>query len=226
MPEPHDFAVRLQMRSSSRIESVHRLPRSTFVTIAKRPSWWVRDGENDASDLGNRTTMQSCDTLARRANHPARVKPCQVTSNCFAEVAPANAGAHTPRFVLWPKICDGFLALSHPLVVMGPCVRRDDRGEVRDGSLGAAQHPGYAAPLRLRASFRARVKRAGPEPIGPRVRTGSAPYPEPHYSPASAVIRATALRRPGCEGFCRNLPFRGSCECRDCTALVADVVIG
>jgi hypothetical protein len=106
-------------------------PAPTFVTIAKRPSWWVRDGENDASDLGNRTTMHSCDTLARRANHPARVKPCQVTSNCFAEVASANAGAHTPRFVLWPKICDGFLALSHPLVVMGPCVRRDDRGEVR-----------------------------------------------------------------------------------------------
>jgi hypothetical protein len=134
-------------------------PAPTFVTIAKRPSWWVRDGENDASDLGNRTTMHSCDTLARRANHPARVKPCQVTSNCFAEVASANAGAHTPRFVLWPKICDGFLALSHPLVVMGPCVRRDDRGEVRDGSRRAAQHPRNAPPLGLRAVIPGLAKR-------------------------------------------------------------------
>ena len=35
---PHDFAVRLKRRSSLSASSVHRIPRSTSVTIAKRPS--------------------------------------------------------------------------------------------------------------------------------------------------------------------------------------------
>jgi len=43
---PHDFAVRLTRRSSTRRRSVHRIPRPTSVTIAKRPSsgtgWRVR----------------------------------------------------------------------------------------------------------------------------------------------------------------------------------------
>jgi hypothetical protein len=56
------------------------------------PLFGVRDGANDASDLGTCTTVHSCDRMARRANHPAVAKPCQVTSNCFVEVAPANAG--------------------------------------------------------------------------------------------------------------------------------------
>jgi len=28
---------------------VHRIPHSTFVTIAKRPSWSRRDGQKDAA---------------------------------------------------------------------------------------------------------------------------------------------------------------------------------
>ena len=44
-------------RSSARTrhaatQPVHRIPRSTFVTIAKRPSYRVRDGADGASDLG------------------------------------------------------------------------------------------------------------------------------------------------------------------------------
>jgi hypothetical protein len=35
---PHDFAVRFKLRSSTRRQSVHRIPHPTFVTIAKRPS--------------------------------------------------------------------------------------------------------------------------------------------------------------------------------------------
>jgi hypothetical protein len=35
---PHDFAVRFRHAFVFRIESVHRIPRPTFVTIAKRPS--------------------------------------------------------------------------------------------------------------------------------------------------------------------------------------------
>jgi hypothetical protein len=34
---PHDFAVRFSSAFVSRAKSVHRIPRSTFVTIAKRP---------------------------------------------------------------------------------------------------------------------------------------------------------------------------------------------
>ena len=35
---PHDFAVRFPRASSWRAENVHRIPRPTFVTTAKRPS--------------------------------------------------------------------------------------------------------------------------------------------------------------------------------------------
>ena len=35
---PHDFADRFRNAFVFRIESVHRIPRPTFVTIAKRPS--------------------------------------------------------------------------------------------------------------------------------------------------------------------------------------------
>jgi hypothetical protein len=39
------------------------------VTIAKRPSWWARDGRKIARDLPDITSQSACDTLARRANH-------------------------------------------------------------------------------------------------------------------------------------------------------------
>jgi hypothetical protein len=35
---PHDFAVRFRNAFVFRMQSVHRIPRPTFVTIAKRPS--------------------------------------------------------------------------------------------------------------------------------------------------------------------------------------------
>jgi hypothetical protein len=38
MSGPHDFAVRFRNAFVFRIESVHRIPRPTSVTIAKRPS--------------------------------------------------------------------------------------------------------------------------------------------------------------------------------------------
>jgi hypothetical protein len=37
-PGPHDFAVRFKLRSSTRRQSVHRIPLPTSVTIAIRPS--------------------------------------------------------------------------------------------------------------------------------------------------------------------------------------------
>jgi hypothetical protein len=39
---PHDFAVRVSVARLA-ILRVHRIPHPTFVTIAKRPSYWVRD---------------------------------------------------------------------------------------------------------------------------------------------------------------------------------------
>jgi hypothetical protein len=40
---PHDFAVRVGAVRQER-RRVHRIPRPTSVTIAKRPSQWERDG--------------------------------------------------------------------------------------------------------------------------------------------------------------------------------------
>jgi hypothetical protein len=47
---PHDFAVR-DMRIRLMHCRVHRIPRPTSVTIAKRPSWRARDGEACRNDL-------------------------------------------------------------------------------------------------------------------------------------------------------------------------------
>jgi hypothetical protein len=64
---PHDFAVRLELRSSARRQSVHRIPHPTFVTTAKRPSYRGRDGAESAADLGVTATRAACDRLTRRA---------------------------------------------------------------------------------------------------------------------------------------------------------------
>ena len=52
----------------------HRLPQPTSVTIAIRPSWWARDGRQDAFDLPDVTTEIACDRSTRRANQLARTK--------------------------------------------------------------------------------------------------------------------------------------------------------
>src|SRR5580692_4243374 len=51
---------------------VHRLPRPTSVTIAKRPSYRARDVRKSAGDLPDVTSENACDRLARRANHLMR----------------------------------------------------------------------------------------------------------------------------------------------------------
>ena len=52
---PHGFAVHLQRARLAR-QSGHRIPRPTFVTIAKRPSWRARDAPRSASDLPDATS--------------------------------------------------------------------------------------------------------------------------------------------------------------------------
>jgi hypothetical protein len=69
--EPHDFAVRAAPFVFQRTR-VHRIPRPTFVTIAKRPSNRARDARRSASDLPDITSESVCDTMARRANHARR----------------------------------------------------------------------------------------------------------------------------------------------------------
>jgi hypothetical protein len=73
---PHDFAVRAAPFVFRR-GRVHRIPRPTFVTIAKRPSFGARDGGDNGGDLGLRSTLPRCDISTRRANHLARAKCCQ-----------------------------------------------------------------------------------------------------------------------------------------------------
>jgi hypothetical protein len=47
---------------------VHRIPLPTSVTIASRPSLWVRDKREHRFDLPDNATPKKCDRLARRAN--------------------------------------------------------------------------------------------------------------------------------------------------------------
>jgi len=73
---PHDFAVRLELRSSARRQSVHRIPHPTFVTTAKRPSRG-RDSAESAADLGVTATPSACDRLTRRA-----ISAWRLCANC------------------------------------------------------------------------------------------------------------------------------------------------
>ena len=65
-PRPHDFAVRDKIIRLV-IYRVHRIPCPTFVTIAKRPSYRVRDARMIALIWGKRQCPSGCGRLARRA---------------------------------------------------------------------------------------------------------------------------------------------------------------
>jgi len=65
-PGPHDFAVRDIVIRPLRYR-VHRIPLPTSVTIAKRPSYRVRDARMIALIWVKRQCPSGCGTLARRA---------------------------------------------------------------------------------------------------------------------------------------------------------------
>ena len=63
---PHDFAVCRWCFVRRKVLApdttcIHRIPRPTFVTIAKRPSWRARDAGRGASDLPDVTSENDCD---------------------------------------------------------------------------------------------------------------------------------------------------------------------
>ena len=71
-PGPYDFAVRdIVIRLLTR--RVHRIPLPTFVTIAKRPSYRVRDALMIVLIWALRQCPSGCGTLARRAARRAPV---------------------------------------------------------------------------------------------------------------------------------------------------------
>src|SRR5471032_466358 len=76
-PEPHDFAVRTNTaRRANELRPamcVHRIPLPTSVTIASRPSLWVRDKREHRFDLPDNAMPGACDTLARRANDAGEI---------------------------------------------------------------------------------------------------------------------------------------------------------
>ena len=72
-PGPRDFAVRDKIIRLV-IYRVHRIPRPTFVTIAKRPSYRVRDARMIALIWVKRQCPSGCGTLARRAIDFAHVQ--------------------------------------------------------------------------------------------------------------------------------------------------------
>jgi hypothetical protein len=127
MPGPHASAR--PSRSSFGRPRVHRFPRPTFVTIAKRPSSRVRDARNSEGDLPDGSTARPCGRLTRRANQPRRPKSSQVKGNCL----PRYQSRRRPRARGDPyaeafRIGRAGRRSSLPLmpVVMGPCFRRDD----------------------------------------------------------------------------------------------------
>lgn len=82
---PHDFAVCRWCFVRRKVLApdttcIHRIPRPTFVTIAKRPSWRARDAGRGASDLPDVTSENDCDRMARRANQCERASRCQARS--------------------------------------------------------------------------------------------------------------------------------------------------
>ena len=91
-PGPYDFAVRdIVIRPLTR--RVHRIPLPTFVTIAKRPSYRVRDALMIVLIWGLRQCPSGCDTLARRAKSTWR---CATLS-----VVLAKARTHNHRLELF-----------------------------------------------------------------------------------------------------------------------------
>jgi hypothetical protein len=66
---------RPRQRHSSMTRRVHRIPLPTFVTIAKRPSYRVRDVRMIVLIWGSRQCRSGCGRLARRANRLFVVKP-------------------------------------------------------------------------------------------------------------------------------------------------------
>jgi hypothetical protein len=126
---PHDFAVRLELRSSARRQSVHRIPHPTFVTTAKRPSYRGRDGAESAADLGVTATRAACDRLTRRAISAWRLcANCpsgeSVSSSFRGDERAPQTRRHTPRkrgiqYAAAPRFdrtCSGIL--DHPLARM------------------------------------------------------------------------------------------------------------
>jgi hypothetical protein len=94
---PRGLAVRLKRVRLPR-QSVHRIPHPTSVTIAKRPSWWARDGEASKGDLPDIASKNACGTLARQANqtaHPGMTGyPFGGVSGCTIS---ENAGSASQR---------------------------------------------------------------------------------------------------------------------------------
>jgi hypothetical protein len=76
----HDFAVHDERIRLVR-HRVHRIPRPTFVTIAKRPSERAQDARRSARDLPVVTSELACDRLTRRANQLTRTNCSQTQSS-------------------------------------------------------------------------------------------------------------------------------------------------
>ena len=111
-PGPHDFAVRDNIiRLVTR--RVHRIPRPTFVTIAKRPSYRIRDARMIALIWGKRQCPSGCGRLARRAKSlSARHCDHQRSSAKFVE------------FVGWAKARCAVPTIASSRFIVGPVIGR------------------------------------------------------------------------------------------------------
>ena len=90
MSGPHDFAVR-EARFRQPRAHVHRVPRPTFVTIAKRPLLMRRDVADREVFRGQAASASGCGRLARRAN--------QFATCCFFNCQAAHLRRHRQRLL-------------------------------------------------------------------------------------------------------------------------------
>ena len=100
---PHDFAVRVSCARLAHAR-VHRIPRPTFVTIAKRPSFRGRDARIDKAVS---TCSRSKLFLQRGLDDPNQLETA-------FEFGVLEHSRNARRL------------LDHPPVMMGTCVRKDD----------------------------------------------------------------------------------------------------
>jgi hypothetical protein len=107
---PHDFAVRIDaVRRHDQLtlqhRYVHRIPHPTFVTIAKRPSYSRRDGQEDRCDLPDDASVHACDKVTRRAICAWQIGGCVATIKARSSTDGLADTAHWPQRLILASAC-------------------------------------------------------------------------------------------------------------------------
>jgi hypothetical protein len=114
---PHDFAVRFKLRSSTRRQSVHRIPRPTSVTIAIRPSCGNGMAEISGGDLPDGTSEIFLQGGLDDPNHVERPQQFAVYAHAISRASGPRCQAALSQTEL---ICpDGQIGWLRPSPLVG-----------------------------------------------------------------------------------------------------------